>query len=264
MIVFRVPGSYGEERERGVDAMGYASQQFFLQKRDVGVVAPVLCTMRILYEDDIDEAVFFHKRITDEIGDEGFFAEENTIAESIRGEGAVTGIFAEGRLIALRAVSYVKEYVDDAAEDLGIDPGEANNVAVMDFCVTDSTFRGNNIQFFTYLFMENILYPNRYHLHTTVSPKNIFSLSNVLKCGFHAVRFKNKYGGHPRFVLYKNLRRPVAVMTRGHKEILLRNYDYHPKVFGDGFVGYKVKHKSTGMAMLYGKPLAVEAEPEAS
>ncbi len=64
--------------------MGYASQQFFCRKETWGLSAPVLCTMRILYEDDIAEAVFFHKRITDEIGDEGFFAEENTIAESIR------------------------------------------------------------------------------------------------------------------------------------------------------------------------------------
>jgi len=136
--------------------MAYASQQFFLQKREVGLIAPVLCTLRILGEDDIMEAVTFHRRITDEIGDAGFFAEDNTIVESIRGEGAVSGIFAEGRLIALRAVSYVKEYVDDALEDLGLDPSEAGNTAVMDFCVTDSAFRGNSIQFFTYLFMENI------------------------------------------------------------------------------------------------------------
>ena len=112
--------------------------------------------------------------------------------------------------------------------------------------------------------MENILYPNRYHLHTTVSPKNIFSLTNILKCGFHAMGFKNKYGGHPRFVLYKNLRKPMAVQTRGHKVILLKSYDYHPKVFADGFVGYKVKHKANGMALLYGKPLVAGEEPKAS
>lgn len=244
--------------------MPYLTQQFFLQKRGLGFIAPVLCTMRVLGENDINEALLFHKRITDEIGDESFFAEENTIAESIRGEGAAAGIFAEGRLIALRAVSYVSGYVDDALEDLHLDPAERNNVAVMDFCVTDSNFRGNNIQFFTYLFMETILYPKRYHLHTTVAPKNIFSLMNVLKCGFRAVNFKSKYGGHPRFVLYKNLRQPIAVQTRGHKEILLRNYDYHPKVFADGFMGYKIKHKMNGMAMLYGQPLAGEGVPKTS
>jgi len=240
---------------RAGESMAYNVQQFFLQKRGVGYVAPILCTMRGLGENDIEQAVVFHKRISDEIGDADFFAEENTIAESIMGEGVVVGVFAEGKLIALRAVSYVKEFVDDAVVDLDLDPGEANHVAVMDFCVTDSSFRGNSIQFFTYLFTESQMYPNRYHLHTTVSPKNIFSLTNVLKCGFSAIKFKQKYGGHHRFVLYKNLRKPGAVKTRGHKEILLRNYDYHPKVFADGFVGYKIKHKSNGMAMLYGKPL---------
>ncbi|MEA4881624.1 MAG: hypothetical protein VB045_09160 [Synergistaceae bacterium] len=240
--------------------MPSVSQQFFLQKRELGLIRPVWCTMRLLTRGDIPEALRFHRRITEEIGDEGFFAEANTIEESIDGEGAVAGVFAEGRLIALRAVSYVDEYVDDALVDLELDESEKGHLAVMDFCITDSAFRGNNIQFFTYLFMETILYPHRYHLYTTVSPKNIFSLTNVLKSGFLAVRFKFKYGGHPRFVLYKNLRKPSAVQTRGHREILLRNYDYHPKVIASGFVGYKVKHKSTGMAMLYGRPLAEDGK----
>ena len=60
--------------------MAYASQQFFLQKREVGLIAPVLCTMRILGEDDIEDAVIFHKRIWDEIRDASFFAEDNTNA----------------------------------------------------------------------------------------------------------------------------------------------------------------------------------------
>lgn len=242
------------KQERTGEIMAYTSQQFFLQKREVGLIVPVLCTMRLLGEDDIEGAVEFHKRITNQIRDPGIFAEDNTIVESIRGEGAVSGIFAEGELIAVRAFSYVKEYVDDAMEDLGLDESEADSTAVMDFCVTDPSFRGNNIQFFTYLFMENILYPTRYHLHTTVSPHNSFSLVNVLKCGFHAVQYKIKYGGHPRFVLYKNLRKPVTIRTRGHREILLRNHDYHPKVFAQGFVGYKVKRKVNGPALLYGKP----------
>ena len=233
--------------------MPSASQQFFLQKREIGLIRPVLCTMRILQQGDVSEALAFHRRITEEIGDEGLFAEANTLEESINGQGAVAGIFAGGCLIALRAVSYVDEYVDEAMTDLDLDASEKGHLAVMDFCIIDSAFRGSNIQFFTYLFMETILYPHRYHLYTTVSPKNIFSLTNVLKTGFSAVQFKFKYGGHPRFILYKNLRRPAAVQTKGRKESLLRNYDYHPKVLADGFVGYKVKHKSTGMAMLYGR-----------
>ena len=69
----------------------------FLQKREVGLIVPVLCTMRLLGEGDID-AVEFHRRITNEIGDPGVFAEHHTIAESIRGEGAVSGIYA-GKLL---------------------------------------------------------------------------------------------------------------------------------------------------------------------
>ena len=230
-------------------------QQFFLQKRGLGYVAPILCTMRGLAEDDIEEAVKFHKRISNEIGDEDIFCEDNTIAESVLGEGLAIGVFAEGRLIGLRSVSYVQEHLEEAVEDLKLDPAETDNVAVMDFCVIDSAFRGNYIQFFTYLYIESLMYPNRYHLHTTVSPRNVFSLKNVLKCGFIAVDFKKKYGGHNRFVLYKNLRKSIPVSTRGRKQILLRNHDYHPKVMEAGYVGYKTKLKPNGMVMQYGRPL---------
>ncbi|HCL80177.1 MAG TPA: hypothetical protein DIC53_09455 [Synergistaceae bacterium] len=239
------------------------SMQFFLQKRGRGYVASILCNMRTLTKDDIGTAVEFHKRITDEIGDADFFAEDNTLVDSIKGAGAVVGIFAEDRLIALRSISYTDEFVDDAIEDLKLEDTERTHVAVMDFCVTDSEYRGNNLQFVSYIFMENILYPYRYHLHTTVSPKNVFSLNNILKCGFFTVGFKQKYGGHARFVLYKNLRYPTCVETKGHKEVLLRNYAYHPTVLDDGYVGYKVKHKAHGMAMLYGRPKQEEeAAPE--
>ena len=244
--------------------MTYNSQQFFLQKRKIGLITPVLCTMRILGTEDMEEAVQFHKRISDGIGDAGFFSEENTLEASIKGEGVVAGAFGEGKLVALRAVSYVKEYVRDAMEDLGLDPSEVNSTAVMDFCVTDPAYRGNNLQFFTYIFIENVLYPNRYHLHTTVSPKNIYSIANVLKCGFYAVGFKEKYGGHSRFVFYKNMRKPTAILTRAHKEILLRNHDYHPKVLADGYMGYRVRHKARGTVMYYGRPFIADNEREGS
>ena len=50
---------------RAGESMAYNVQQFFLQKRGVGYVAPILCTMRGLGENDIEQAVVFHKRISD-------------------------------------------------------------------------------------------------------------------------------------------------------------------------------------------------------
>ncbi|NLB83258.1 MAG: hypothetical protein GX791_03325, partial [Synergistaceae bacterium] len=113
--------------------MPSVSQQFFLQKRELGLIRPIWCTMRLLQQGDVSEALAFHRKITEEIGDEGFFAEANTIEESISGQGAVAGVFAEGRLIALRAVSYVDEYVNGAMDDLELDQAEKGHLAVMDF-----------------------------------------------------------------------------------------------------------------------------------
>ncbi len=236
--------------------------QFFLQQKMQGKLVNVLCTMRMLRRDDVKEAVDFHRRITDEIGDSSFFAEDNTLKESVLGEGAAVGVYVHHELVALRSISYEKSFVDDAMKDLGFDESERPHMAVMDFCVTNPAFRGNNLQYITYIFMENILYPSRYHLQSTVSPKNVFSLNNILKCGFYCVGFTEKYGGHSRFVFYKNLRRPSRIVTRGHKEILLRDYRHHPTVIAEGYVGYKVKHKADGMVMLYGKLEQAKEKPE--
>ncbi|HCA40799.1 MAG TPA: hypothetical protein DEP01_04410 [Aminobacterium sp.] len=227
-------------------------ETFFLVKKSHGFRCNVLCKMRLLRKEDISLALSLHKKIAKDIGDENIFCAEHTIEESILGQGFVIGIFAEEVLIAMRAVSFGSKYVEEALADLRLPDKERNHIAVMDFCITEKAFRGNDIQHFTFLKAENLLYPYRYHLHTTISPLNNYSLRNMLRSGFLVVDLKEKYGGYLRFILHKDLQALPKVCIHEHIEVPIEDYDSQLALLSMGYYGYAIKKNHTGYSVLYG------------
>ncbi|WMI71543.1 hypothetical protein RBH88_00235 [Aminobacterium sp. MB27-C1] len=226
-------------------------------KKEKGIRKNVLCTMRLLAEKDTPSALDLHRKITLEIGDENIFCAEHTIEESILGKGFVIGIFDSDYLVAIRAISYGGKYMEEAQKDLQLHPSERDHIAVMDFCITEKAFRGNYIQHFTFLKAEEILYPERYHLHSTISPLNIFSLRNVLRSGFLIVDLKEKYGGYLRFILHKDIRTLPHIYTHEHIEVPLEDYDSHLALLSMGYYGYAIKGGYTGFSIVYGTKVAI-------
>ena len=232
------------------------SERIVLRRRRAGLVETVPCTVRYLGPDDHAEAADFHGRIAEEIGDESLFSAENSISETLGGHGRALAFFDGDQMVCYRSVSYAPSEVEPAIRDLEI-AGMDDRVAVMDFCVIDSAFRGNNLQQISYYLMESIVHAdNKNILYTTVSPKNVYSLANVLDCGFCIEDLKRKYGGTLRFILAKRLDVPMAVVTRSHREVLLRDVRATHDILAEGCVGYKLRHRSRGMVILYGKPIA--------
>ena len=232
------------------------SERIVLRRRRAGVIETVPCTVRYLGPDDHAKAAAFHGRIAEEIGDESLFSAENSIRETLGGKGRALAFFDGDRMVCFRSVSYSPSEVEPAVRDLAI-PGMEDRVAVMDFCVIDSSFRGNNLQQISYYLMESIVYAdNRNIFYTTVSPKNIYSLANVLECGFCIEDLKRKYAGTLRFVLSKHLDVPTQTSTRNHREVPLHDVRAIRGVLDEGYSGYKLRHRSRGMVILFGKPLA--------
>ncbi|WP_286953630.1 MULTISPECIES: hypothetical protein [Aminobacterium] len=232
------------------------NEEFFLVKKEKGIRKNILCHMRLLSERETPLALALHEKIAQEIGDENIFCAVHTIEESIRGEGFVIGIFSGNRLVAMRAVSYEGKYMEEALADLRLPLAEKEHAAVMDFCITEKNFRGNYIQHFTFLKAEGILYPERYHLHCTISPLNVFSLRNVLRSGFHIVDLKEKYGGYLRFILHKNLKNVPCIYTHDHIEVPIEDYESHLALLSMGYCGYAVKGAHSGFSIMYGTKVA--------
>ena len=119
--------------------------------------------------------------------------------------------------------------------------------------MVDREFRGNNIQFLTQFYAENIVSRSFDSVITTVSPKNIFSLQNVLACGYHIIAIEWIYGGYLRFVLKKEFRPIDPLWTHGHLRIPIRDIKRQKQALSNGCVGYKIIRGPSGFAILYGR-----------
>lgn len=133
----------------------------------------------------------------------------------------------------------------------GAAPEEAERAACTGFCVVDKEFRGNNVQFLSQYYAENIIAESCDKILTTVSPYNIFSLQNVLDCNYRIVALKEIYGGHIRYVLKKEFRPKFPLWTHWHMQLPIRDFDRQRKALAAGAVGYKLVRKPSGMHVLY-------------
>jgi hypothetical protein len=89
----------------------------------------------------------------------------------------------------------------------------------------------------------------------TVSPKNLFSLKNLFACGFIIIARANMYGGHERFILKKKLADIQSFQTVEHVEINVHDRVKMADMLSEGYVGYKMRHRSAGVYILFGREI---------
>ena len=86
-----------------------------------------------------------------------------------------------------------------------------------------------------------------------MSPKNIFSLQNVLACGYYVIAIEWTYGGFLRFVLKKEFYPAYPLWTHGHLRIPIREIKKQQEAISRGNAGYKIVRGPRGFIMLYGR-----------
>lgn len=169
-----------------------------------GRALTVPCTMEVLSKKDEDISIKLHDEVAHGLSRDIFAAStKDDLKRFVSEEGLSLGIKYKNRLICLRALKTSPEWVKESLKDYNLAPKRYKNSAVTGFCVVDREFRGNNIQFLSQFYAENIVSRNCDSVITTVSPKNIFSLQNVLACGYYIIAIEWTYGGFLRFVLKK-------------------------------------------------------------
>lgn len=220
--------------------------------RPDGSMMVVPCVMSLLSPDDFEDAVRLHDEVAHGLSMDIFVpSAPDEIQRYLGGEGLSVGIKHEGRLICLRTAITGAEWARYTAESMGLPPEEAERAACTGFCVVDKEFRGNNVQFLSQYYAENIIAENCDKILTTVSPYNIFSLQNVLDCNYRIVALKEIYGGHIRYVLKKEFRPKFPLWTHWHMQLPIRDFDRQRKALAAGAVGYKLVRKPSGMHVLY-------------
>jgi Ca2+/Na+ antiporter len=103
----------------------------------------------------------------------------------------------------------------------------------------------------THYTIENSIADKFSAIFTTVSPKNSFSLQNVLGCKFVIIGIEALYGGYTRYILRKNFAVSTPIWTNGHLVIPLSDLKRQKEVIADGYVGYKIIRRNRGFSVLY-------------
>ncbi|MDR1137424.1 MAG: hypothetical protein LBK91_03790, partial [Synergistaceae bacterium] len=161
----------------------------------------VSCKTGFMTSSDMEEAVKLHCRVTHGLSPEIFApTSESDLGRLVGGDGLSFGVWFEKRLICMRAVVIDGGWVNEVLDHMGFGADTQNRTLYTEHCIVDREFRGNNVQFLTHYAIEREISDKYDVFFTTVSPKNSFSLLNILGCNFVIVGIKELYGGYLRFI----------------------------------------------------------------
>ena len=226
---------------------------FLLQKKERHRIVQVPCEIDFLTSKDENEACSFYNTVARLIRNPEIFVPDNTLPSDLGGEGIVLGVRVDTRLICIRVLTFNKNTIRDFKNILG--EKISGTIACSDGCVVDSRYRGNNLQQMTWFLVEPLLYGKCDTVVATVSPKNFASLRNLLICSFLIVDMANMYNGYERFILRKKLTDPQSYQTAEYLEINVNDRNGIMNAISRGYIGYKMKYRSTGIHILFGQEI---------
>lgn len=161
-------------------------------------------------ESDVPEIMTIMNEAKNDMAHPEWFVadDENYMREHLQGKGYV--IVAESPIGGI-AGFFVVKYPEDE-ENLGtyleFDREQLAHVAVMDSAVVGSVYRGNGLQEQMLEAAESLLDKEKYYyLMCTIHPDNEFSRNNMESHGYKVKKIALCYGGLPRCILLKNLRK---------------------------------------------------------
>jgi hypothetical protein len=223
----------------------------------------VPCTMRLMSAEDFDDARALHRSVTKGLSRDIFApTPDEDLVRLLAGEGISLGVWHEAQLICMRAIVTGGEWMEEILTDMGVPRDPTHRTAYTEHCIVERGYRGNNIQFLTHYRIENYIADHFDTVYTTVAPKNIFSLQNVLACDFVVVGMRELYGGYMRYVLSKSFQSPLSIWTNGHYVVPITDVERQKRLLADGYVGYKAIRKQRGFWILYAPSSETDPAPE--
>lgn len=164
----------------------------------------------------------------------------------IHDDGFVIGIHnAWNQLISYRMVSFPNRRKDNMGIDLNLPQNELSSVAHLETTVVHPDYRGNGLQSKSLqLALPLLEEKNIKHVICTVSPFNLFSLTNIMKNGLKIKVLTRKYGqaednsdGLWRFILHKDLKPQRLIENIKGLYVGLEEFNIQKILLDKGFIG---------------------------
>lgn len=171
-------------------------------------------------------------------------------------ERSVIGVLTEDGLAAYSLI-YIPgeggalEGRENLGKDIDLSEDDRKKVAHLQATVVHPDYRGNSLQRRMAKHHLDVL-KNKgcEHILCTISPKNPASLRNIMSCGFVIKGLKVKFGGWWRYIMYKNILRPIFP---GQEEVKIRGSDIKGQIdlLNKGFIGRSIEMKNEGFQLIY-------------
>lgn len=237
-----------------IPVMGESYTFFFQKHSHKGRTQVVPCTMSFLGPQHAEQSIDLHNRIVNSLGNDIFIPtdEEETKRYHQTDQGFAVGIWHEDKLICVRTTKTDGDWVNEGLEHMEMPADPTHTTALTGYAVVDKEFRGNNVQLLSYYASEYLLSKNKKRILSSVAPRNVFSLENILRSGYYIIALKSLYGGYLRYITEKKLFESQPIWKNWHHTVNLRNFEEQKQLIDCGCVGYKLIRKAFGgFSILY-------------
>ncbi|EMR05272.1 hypothetical protein C772_02739 [Bhargavaea cecembensis DSE10] len=167
------------------------------------------------------------------------------------GNGEMIGVYADGEMIAWRAMLVPDNDHEGLGRDVGVPEEEIGKVIYQEISAVSPKWRGFSLQTLMGLVLMDRVDAERYrYVCSTVMPGNIPSLKDKFRQGLEVRALKEKYGGKLRYVFFKDLKAPERQRMET-REIPMDDITGQQALLADGWAGTAMEENGNGWFVRY-------------
>jgi hypothetical protein len=224
-----------------------------LRRKDGLAAAPY--EVRVLDEDDHPRLRALHHEVVAAVP-EGMVARESDefLARNLGPGGSTFGVLVGDELVGYAILSFPRGDDDNLAAPWAPDP---RRCACLDGAGVLPAWRGNRLQrLLTGLRLDLARRLGRAHVTALAAPVNRYSWRNLMAGGLAVHDLLPKYGGHWRYVLYRNFDRPPPRLAGPAEIVPIADLERQRGLLRRGWIGVEGRVQDGVVWMLYGRPVA--------
>ncbi|MER2090258.1 MAG: GNAT family N-acetyltransferase [Sporosarcina sp.] len=171
----------------------------------------------------------------------------------LSGGGKMVGVFADGWLVAFRALLVPGADEEHLGSDVGLDANELEAVIYQEISNVSPRYRGYRLQkVMAETLMEQLKVDDYKYVCATVAPFNIASLKDKFSQQMEIAALKKKYGGLLRYVFVKHLHIEGKEWME-EQDIPMQDTKSQQKLLEDGWRGTGISRGPDGWLVRYCK-----------
>ncbi len=159
-------------------------------------------TIKTLSEEHFEQALSFHQKAIDEIGEIFYYKVSDEVTLSALQQATSLGAFDENTLVGMR-LSYISLIPNDFLIHMPITESNSIGGYLAGVYILPFYRKMGLSKMMTKSLLNSLKTKGVKHIYTTVHPKNFINIRSLTSCGFKMVYEGIFYGDKPRVLFHK-------------------------------------------------------------